>query len=485
MLFEPVIGLEIHAQLLTASKIFCGCSAAFGAEPNTHICPVCLGLPGALPVLNRAAVDYAIRAALALECTIHETSVFARKNYFYPDLPKGYQISQYERPLATGGLVAAKSDYWSPDYDIRITRIHMEEDAGKLLHEGFADSDRRSYVDLNRAGTPLIEIVTEPDLRCAKDAAQFFGFLREVLVAIGVNDGNMEEGSLRCDANVSVRPQGASALGTKAEIKNLNSFRFLEEAIDYEIARQIEAIEAGQRIIQETRLWDAAARCTVSMRSKEEAHDYRYFPEPDLPPLMVPSARVDQVRAGMAELPAAWRRRLAATHQFSTADAVLLTQARGGLGRYFEAIVEEGADAKTAKNWVLGHVSATINDRGLSEVAALAEKVPARHLAGLLALVEQGRISGSMAKGVFEKMFESGATAESIVAAEGLAQIDDESEIVALIAGVLAQHAEVAAQFRGGKVSAFGFLVGQVMKAAAGKANPKRVNELLRAALEA
>src|SRR5438874_10458038 len=287
MPFEPVIGLEIHAQLLTASKIFCACSTAFGAPPNTHVCPVCLGLPGALPVLNRLAVDYAARAALALGCTIHETSIFARKNYFYPDLPKGYQISQYEQPLATAGLLPAGSDYWSPHYDIRIARVHLEEDAGKLLHEGFADSDRRSYVDLNRAGTPLIEIVTEPDLRTPKDAASFFGYLRELLVAIGVNDGNMEEGSLRCDANVSVRPAGTASLGTKAEIKNLNSFRFVEEALAYEIRRQTDALGAGEPVVQETRLWDPAARRTVSMRSKEEAHDYRYFPEPDLPPLVV------------------------------------------------------------------------------------------------------------------------------------------------------------------------------------------------------
>src|SRR5471030_1086502 len=343
--FEAVIGLEIHAQLLTASKIFCGCSTAFGAPPNTHICPVCIGLPGALPVLNRAAVDHAIRAALALGCAVQERSIFARKNYFYPDLPKGYQISQYELPLALGGVIAAHSDYWAPDYDIRITRIHMEEDAGKLLHEGFLDSDRRSYVDLNRAGTPLIEIVTEPDFRAAKHAAAFFGYLRELLVGIGVNDGNMEEGSLRCDANVSVRQPGAP-LGTKVEIKNLNSFRFLVSAINHEIARQIELLERGERVVQETRLWDPAAERTISMRSKEEAHDYRYFPEPDLPPLDLLPARIDAVRATLPELPAAWRRRLIAAHQLTATDAVLLTQVRPGLGRYFEAAVRAGADAK-------------------------------------------------------------------------------------------------------------------------------------------
>jgi aspartyl-tRNA(Asn)/glutamyl-tRNA(Gln) amidotransferase subunit B len=483
-MFEAVIGLEVHAQLLTASKIFCGCSTAFGAAPNTHICPVCLGLPGALPVLNRAAVDFAVRAGLALGCAIHERSVFARKNYFYPDLPKGYQISQYELPIATGGLVAAASDYWAPDYDIRITRIHLEEDAGKLLHEGFVDSARRSYVDLNRAGTPLIEIVTEPDLKLAKHAAAFFEYLRELLVAIGANDGNMEEGSLRCDANVSVRRPG-EPLGARAEIKNLNSFRFLEEAIDYEIARQIEAIEAGERVVQETRLWDTGAKRTVSMRSKEEAHDYRYFPEPDLPPLVLPPERIDAIAAAMPELPAVWRHRLVEVYQLTPADATMLTQVRPSLGRYFEDVVRAGADAKAAKNWILGAVSAKMNERGLDDIGPLAQLVSAVNLAGLIALIEQGTISGSMAKDVFEKMFAGHQTAAAIVAAEGLAQIDDEGQIAALIAQVLTGNTGPVADYRGGKTSAFGFLVGKVMKAAGGKANPKRVNELLKRALEA
>jgi aspartyl-tRNA(Asn)/glutamyl-tRNA(Gln) amidotransferase subunit B len=482
--FETVIGLEVHAQLLTASKIFCGGSTAFGAAPNTHVCPVCLGLPGALPVLNRAAVDLAVRAALALGCTIQQRSVFARKNYFYPDLPKGYQISQYELPLATGGVVSAGSDYWAPDYDIRITRIHMEEDAGKLLHEGFVDSARRSYVDLNRAGTPLIEIVTEPDFRLAKHAAAFFEYLRELLVAIGANDGNMEEGSLRCDANVSVRRPGGP-LGARAEIKNLNSFRFLEEAIDYETSRQIAAIEAGERIVQETRLWDPGAKRTVSMRSKEEAHDYRYFPEPDLPPLTLLPARIDAIRAAMPELPAVWRRRLVEAYQLSTADAVALTQVRPSLGRYFEEAVRAGAEAKAAKNWVLGLLSAKMNELGFDETGPLARMVPAANLAGLIAIIDNGTISGSMAKDVFEKMFASGRTAAAIVAADGLAQIDDEGEIVALIAEVLTGNRGPVADYRGGKTSAFGFLVGKVMRAAGGKANPKRVNELLKRALEA
>ena len=483
-MYEPVIGLEIHAQLLTASKIFCGCSIAFGAAPNTHVCPVCLGLPGALPVLNRRAVDFAARAALALGCTIHETSIFARKNYFYPDLPKGYQISQYEQPLATAGVIRAGSDYWSPDYDIRITRVHLEEDAGKLLHEGFADSDRKSYVDLNRAGTPLIEIVTEPGLRTPKDAAAFFVYLRELLVAIGVNDGNMEEGSLRCDANVSVRPAGTSSLGTKAEIKNLNSFRFVEEAVSYEIQRQIDALDAGDRIVQETRLWDPAAKRTVSMRSKEEAHDYRYFPEPDLPPLVVDAARLQQVRRELPELPAARRQRLMTAYALSSSDAVMLTQVAPGLDAYFEETIRGGADAKAVKNWLLGVVRAKMNEQGC-EVARLRDRLAPERLAGLIALVEKGTISRSIAKDVFEKMFASGRTADDIVRAEGLTQVDDESHLAALIAGVLAKNADAVAMYRGGKATTFGFLVGQVMKAAGGQANPKRVNELLKKTLEA
>jgi aspartyl-tRNA(Asn)/glutamyl-tRNA(Gln) amidotransferase subunit B len=481
--YEAVIGLEIHAQLLTASKIFCGCSTAFGAPPNTHVCPVCLGLPGALPVLNRRAVDLAARAALALGCAIHERSIFARKNYFYPDLPKGYQISQYEQPLATAGLIRAHSDYWSPDYDIRITRVHMEEDAGKLLHEGFADSDRMSYVDLNRAGTPLIEIVTEPDLRTPKDAAAFFGYLRELLVGIGVNDGNMEEGSLRCDANVSVRPAGSVPLGTKTEIKNLNSFRFVEEAVSYEIRRQTETAAGGNPVVQETRLWDPAAKRTISMRSKEEAHDYRYFPEPDLPPLVVDAARVLQLRSELPELPAARRQRLREMG-LSAADAVQLTQSTA-MAVYFEQAVDAGGPPKAVANLVIGMISAKMNQLGTGDIGTIATTVPPSAAAELTKLVEQGTISHSMSKDVFEKMYSSGRRPGDIVSADGMAQIDDESKLAGLIANVLAKNADAVAMYRGGKTATFGFLVGQVMKAAGGQANPKRVNDLLKRTLEA
>jgi aspartyl-tRNA(Asn)/glutamyl-tRNA(Gln) amidotransferase subunit B len=456
--FEAVIGLEVHAQLLTDSKIFCGCSTAFGAPPNTHICPVCIGLPGALPVLNRRAVEYAIRASLALGCTIHERSVFARKNYFYPDLPKGYQISQYEQPLATDGRFR----------EVGIIRVHLEEDAGKSLHEGFADSNRKTYVDYNRSGVPLVEIVTRPDLRSAADAADFFTRLRTVLVWLGVNDGNMEEGSLRCDANVSVRPAGRDALGTKAEVKNLNSFRFLQKALEHEIERQIDVLSAGGRVIQETRLWDAAAGRTVSMRSKEEAHDYRYFPEPDLPPLVVDPSRIDEIRRAMPELPDARRARFVAQYGLPDYDAKQLTQSHA-IADYLEATVAAGAPAKAASNWIM----------------QMGTPLPASSLAGLIALVETGTISGSIAKDVFEKMVATGRTANEIVAAEGLTQISDESQIASLIADVLATNADAVAQYRAGKSATFGFLIGQVMKAAGGKANPKRINELLKKALGA
>jgi aspartyl-tRNA(Asn)/glutamyl-tRNA(Gln) amidotransferase subunit B len=477
--FEAVIGLEVHAQLLTASKIFCGCSTAFGAAPNTHVCPVCLGLPGALPVLNRAAVDYAIRAALALGCTVQARSIFARKNYFYPDLPKGYQISQYELPLAALGLLEFPSG--GETCRVGITRVHMEEDAGKSLHDGFADADRKTYVDYNRSGVPLIEIVSEPDLRSAPDAAEYFSRLRTVLVWLGVNDGNMEEGSLRCDANVSVRPRGQTTLGTKAEVKNLNSFRFLQKALEHEIARQIEVLTEGGHVVQETRLWDAAAGCTVSMRSKEEAHDYRYFPEPDLPPVFVDAERIARLRVAMPELPDARRQRFIEQYSLSAYHAGQLTQSLAQAD-YFETMVKAGATPQSANNWMTGVLAAKLNEIG-ADIAS--SPLDAERLAGLTIEIDNGAISGPIGKMVFEKIFASARTAIEIISTEGLAQIDDESQIEGLIANVLAAHPDAVAQYRAGKTTTFGFLVGKVMKAAAGKANPKRVNELLKRALEA
>ena len=476
--YEAVIGLEIHAQLLTSTKIFCGCSTAFGAPPNTHICPVCLGLPGALPVLNRRAVDLATRAGLAFGCRINEHSIFARKNYFYPDLPKGYQISQYDQPLASGGHV--RFEQGGETREARITRVHLEEDAGKSLHDGFADSAERTYVDYNRAGVPLIEIVTEPDLRSAADASAFFEHLRSTLVWLGVNDGNMEEGSLRCDANVSVRLAGDSTLGTKAEVKNLNSFRYLRHALEYEIDRQIDIVANGGRVEQETRLWDQASSRTVAMRSKEEAHDYRYFPEPDLPPVEMAAARVAESAADLPELPSARRARFMSAHKLPAYDATELTRDRN-VADYFESVVASGVAAKAVSNWVMGEMSRKLND---TRTAITSSPVGAPALAGLISLVDGGTISTTTAKDVFEKMWASGRSAREIVDADGLAQISDESAIAVAVDGVIASHAETVAQYRAGQTKVLGFLVGQVMKATGGKASPKLANDLVRRALE-
>ena len=476
MNFETVIGLEIHAQLRTSTKIFCGCRNAFGAPPNTDVCPVCLGLPGALPVLNGRAVEFAVRAALALHCDVHGESIFARKNYFYPDLPKGYQISQYDRPLATGGWIEFAGV--SGPSRVGITRIHMEEDAGKSLHHGFPDSDRAAYLDFNRAGVPLIEIVTEPDLRSAADAATCFTRIRDIVLALEINDGNMEEGSLRCDANVSLRPVGQRELGVKAEVKNVNSFRYLQKALEFEIERQTGVLASGGRVVQETRLWDSDRGETFSMRGKEEARDYRYFPEPDLPPVVVRAEQLQTIRASLPELPDDREARFVSHYGLSAYDADVLVRLIPGAARYFESTVSAGASPKAASNWIQGEIRRKLKEAGQEDVAAV--PISPERLAGLIAEVETGRISTSVAKGVFETMWASDRTAQDIVNAEGLAQIDDQDALARLVDEVVAAHPDQIEQIRNGRNNVFGFLVGKVMKASGGKANPTTVNDLLK-----
>ena len=477
MPFEPVIGLEIHAHLLTETKIFCGCSTAFGAPPNSQVCPVCLGLPGALPVLNQRAVEHAVRTAVALECSVHDASIFARKNYFYPDLPKGYQISQYEEPLATDGCVEYLDD--GVARRVRIMRVHMEEDAGKSIHDGFPDSAGKTYLDFNRSGVPLVEIVTQPDLRAPSEAARFFQRLRRILLAAGVNDGNMEEGSLRCDANVSVRPQGADALGVKVEIKNLNSFRFVERALDYEVSRQSALLERGGTVVQETRLWDVAGGRTVSMRSKEEAHDYRYFPDPDLPPLVLDPQWVAAVRAELPELPEARKRRFMAVSGLPERDAALLADDQD-VASFFEAAAAAAENAKAAANWIMGALAHRMKTLGVGIAGA---KVTPAALGALIRLVDAGTISNTVARDVFERMADTGRAPEAIVEAEGLSQIGDAGELELVVRQTLAENPAAVGKYRAGKTGALGFLVGQVMRATRGQANPRVVNELLKAGL--
>ena len=472
--FEPVIGLEIHAQLRTETKIFCGCSTRFGAAPNTHVCPVCLGLPGALPVLSRRVVELAMRAGLALGCTIQPRSIFARKNYFYPDLPKGYQISQYEHPIATDGQLEYEDDDGA--HAVRILRVHLEEDAGKSLHIGAGASDRHSYLDFNRSGVPLVEIVTHPDLRSPAEAAAFFARLRAILLAVGANDGNMEEGSLRCDANVSIRPEGQEALGVKVEVKNLNSFRFVQRAVEYEIVRQTERCLGGDRIVQESRQWDEAAGRTVSMRSKEEAHDYRYFPEPDLPPVDVSEDWIAEVRRQLPELPDARKLRLVREYGLSSADAGHIAET-SSLTRYFEATAAAAGNPRAAGNWVMGEVTRRLKLEGENPEAV---GVTPEALGRLLVMIDDGRVSASAAKDVFELMYGTGREAEEVVRAEGLSQIGDAGELHDIVVTVLREHPDVVARFRGGNSGTLGFLVGQVMRATRGRANPKLVNDLLR-----
>ena len=472
--YEVVIGLEVHAQLLTKTKIFCGCSTQFGNSPNSNSCPVCLGLPGTLPVLNRRAVELAMRASLALNCTVHEHSRFARKNYFYPDLPKGYQISQYELPLATGGHIEIEVN--AARKRIGITRLHLEEDAGKSLHEGFPDSNEKSYVDFNRCGTPLSEIVSEPDMRSPEEAYAYLTSLRQILLYCGVSDCNMEEGSLRCDANVSVRLRGAPQFGIKVEVKNLNSFRYLVKALEFEIERHIGVIEGGGTISQETRLWNQGEGLTVSMRSKEKAHDYRYFPEPDLLPVHVGAAWREEVLRSLPELPEVKRSRFVAEHGITAYDAQVLTDSQP-LADYFEATVLAGAPGKSSANWMQTELLRQLNVSG-KQIAA--SPVTPRALAELLKLIESGKITGAVGKKVFITMFESGRSAGDIVSAEGLAQVNDTSAIDSAAREVIAKNPENVAKFKAGNEGVFQFFVGQVMRATRGQANPQIVSEILR-----
>jgi len=475
--YEPVIGLEVHCQLATRTKIFCGCPAGFGAPPNTNVCPVCLALPGALPVLSREAVELALKASFALNCVVNPVSRFARKNYFYPDSPKGYQISQYDQPLCERGFVDIMVD--AAPKRIGVTRIHMEDDAGKSQHDGFKDSARYTYVDLNRSGTPLIEIVSEPDMRSSDEAVAYFAEVKQALQFVGVSTCDMEKGHLRCDANVSVRLKGAEKFGIRAEVKNLNSFRFLKQAIEYEIARQVALAETGGRMFQETRLFDPDSGETVGMRSKEDAHDYRYFPEPDLVPLRVSEQWLNAVRATMPELPAVKRKRFIEGYGLSEYDADVLTQSRA-IGEYYDAVVAAVKDPKTAANWVMGDLAALLKtaDKPIDE-----SPVGAQALGELIGLISTGELSGKLAKEVLEKMFESGDSAANLMEREGLRQISDSGALGKIVDEVIAANPKQVEQFRSGKTAVIGFLVGQVMKQSRGQANPAAVNELLKSRL--
>jgi aspartyl-tRNA(Asn)/glutamyl-tRNA(Gln) amidotransferase subunit B len=486
--YEPVIGLEIHAQLKTDSKIFCACATRFGDEPNSNTCPVCLGLPGALPVLNRRVVEMASRAALALNLKINHESIFSRKNYFYPDLPKGYQISQYDRPFSERGWVEIPTSernesghptQWSMKR-FRITRLHIEEDAGKSLHEGMPESHFKSYVDLNRSGVPLVEIVSEPDFRSSWESYDYMVYLRRTLQYIGVCDGNMEEGSLRCDANVSVRQRGAQKLGTKVELKNLNSFRFLQRALEYEIDRQIAALEAGETIVQETRLWNERDSKTYSMRSKEQAHDYRYFPEPDLPPLVVTDSFIESARAGLTELPEARRRRLMEEYGLSFDDAAQLIESKA-MADYYESAARASGNPKAAANWILNELLRELKATGISIAAS---PVSAASLAGMIKLIDSGEISGKMAKDALVQMYRSGRAAKEVVDEMGGGQVSGQAEIRALAEQAIAANPKQLEQYRSGKTALFGFFVGQVIKQSGGRANPQIANKVLKELLE-
>ena len=471
--YEVVIGLEVHVQLTTNTKIFCGCSTSFGNQCNSQTCPVCLGLPGALPVLNRQVVEYAIKAGLATNCAIAPRSIFARKNYFYPDLPKGYQISQFELPICEHGYLDVETQERGKQR-IGITRIHMEEDAGKLLHSDNPGSGSR--VDLNRACTPLLEVVSEPDMRSSDEAIAYLKKLHQIVMYLGICDGNLEEGSFRCDANVSVRPVGQKEFGTRAELKNINSFRFIKEGIEYEIDRQIDVIEDGGEVVQETRLYDSNTGTTRSMRGKEEAHDYRYFPDPDLVPLVIDDDWVERVRTALPELPEAKKQRFIATYGLSERDSEILT-AEKELADYFDACAAAFDDAKMCANWVMGEVQRRRNEDGLS-VAQI--PVAPQRLAGLLKRIADKTISGKIAKTVFDEMWSSDSDADSVIEAKGLKQVSDSGAIEKMVDDVIAANPQQAQEFSEGKDKLLGFFVGQVMKASKGKANPAMVNELLR-----
>ncbi len=473
--YETVIGLEVHAQLDTRTKLFCSCPAGFGAPPNTQTCPVCLGHPGALPVLNREAVHLAVRSAVALACDVSSRSVFARKNYFYPDLPKGYQISQYEEPLATGGQVVI--ELGDASRTIRLLRLHLEEDAGKSIHDGMPDSGRFSYIDLNRSGVPLAEIVTRPEIRSPEEAYAFLQRLRSILRYAEVCDGNMEQGSLRCDANVSIRPLGQDLLGTRTELKNLNSFRNVQRALEHEIGRQERILTSGGQVVQETVLWDAQAGETRSMRGKEEAHDYRYFPEPDLPPLTLDEAWINEVRQELPELPAERKRRLVSAHGLSAGECHLLTL-DVHIADYFEQVVVDCGNPKAAANFVLNDLQREQNRarRGPAEIP-----VPAVDLAELIRLVDAGTVSVTLARReIFPEMFRNGGSPSALVRERGLEQVSDDDTLRGLIREVLEANPDQLETFRAGKSGILAYFVGQVMRRSGGKANPKRVDELLR-----
>ena len=475
--YEPVIGLEVHVQLATRTKIFCGCPTSFGAAPNTNVCPVCLGLPGALPVLSREAVELAVKASLALNCTVRPLSRFARKNYFYPDLPKGYQISQFDEPVAEHGWVDIVVD--GDARRIGVTRLHMEDDAGKSLHEGFRDSDKYTYVDLNRTGTPLAEIVSEPDMRSSSEAFTYLTELKQMMQFVDVSSCDMEKGHLRCDANVSVRLKGAPEFGTRAEVKNLNSFRFLKQAIDYEISRQVALLESGGRVVQETRSWDSDAGVTRTMRSKEDAHDYRYFPEPDLVPLRISGKWREQIHASMPELPQAKRARFIDVYGLKEYDAQVLTSTRA-LAEYYEEVADVSKEPRIAANWVMGELAALLKAAG-REIGDC--PVQAKHLGELVSLIVAGELSGKLAKDILPKMLETGEPATTIIVREGLKQISDTGALEKIVDEVLAANPKQVEQYKSGKTTVIGFLVGQVMKASRGQANPATVNEILKAKL--